>query len=139
MNLRSTKRQRKQRQGAVIVEFAIIAPIFFLIVLALFEFSWLNVVRHTADNAAYEASRIAMVPGATAAEATAEANRIMNIVGTRGATVTVNPAILNTASTSVTVSVSIPVDQNALVIPAFTGGRRIEASSTLRTERVETR
>lgn len=143
MNLRPQHRQpsrrRDDRQGAVLVEFAIVAPIFFLIVLALFEFSWLNVVRHTADNAVYEASRIAMVPGATAAEATAEANRIMNIVGTRGAAVTVNPAVLNNAATSVTVSVVIPVDQNALVIPAFTGGRQIRATSTLRTERVETR
>ena len=139
MNFRTSKNLKRDREGAVLVEFAIVCPLFFLVVLALFEFSWLNVVRHTADNAAYEGSRIAMVPGATANEAIAEANRIMNIIGTRGAVVTVNPAVLNNASTSVTVNVSIPIDQNALVIPAFTGGRRIDATSTLRTERVETR
>jgi Flp pilus assembly protein TadG len=137
--LKTSAIRRTDRRGAVIVEFAICAPLFFLVVLALFEFSWLNVVRHTADNAAYEASRVAMVPGATAAEAIGEAQRIMAAVGTRGATVTVDPPNLGPESTQVTVNVVVPVDQNALVVPAFTGGRRIETKSTLRTERVETR
>jgi Flp pilus assembly protein TadG len=127
------------RHGAVVVEFALCAPLFFLVVLALFEFSWLNVVRHTADNAAYEASRVAMVPGATAAEAIAEAERILGVVGTRGATVTVDPAALGPETSTVTVRVVVPVDRNALLTPRFTGGRRIETRSTLRTERVETR
>ncbi|WP_425396254.1 TadE/TadG family type IV pilus assembly protein [Aeoliella sp.] len=128
-----------ERRGAVMVEFAICAPVFILVVLAMFEFSWLNVVRHTADNAAYEAARVAMVPGATAAEAIAEAERIMSVVGARGTQVTVDPPNLGPDSTEVTVSVVIPVDDNALVTPKFTGGRQIESSSTLRTERVETR
>lgn len=131
--------RRSERRGAVMVEFAICAPVFILVVLAMFEFSWLNVVRHTADNAAYEAARVAMVPGATAAEAIAEAERIMSVVGARGTQVTVDPPNLGPDSTEVTVSVVIPVDDNALVTPKFTGGRRIESSSTLRTERVETR
>lgn len=138
MNLRRNA-SRFERRGAVIVEFAICAPLFFLVVLALFEFSWLNVVRHTADNAAYEASRIAMVPGASAGEAIAEAQRIMGAVGTRGATVTVAPATILPETNEVTVRVVVPVDQNALLTPRFTGGRQIETSSTLRTERVETR
>ena len=63
----STSGQKvSSRAGATAVEFAIVAPIFFLIMLASFEFSRLNVIRHTADNAAYEAARHAMVPGATA-------------------------------------------------------------------------
>ncbi len=131
--------KREDRRGAVLVEFAIIAPVFFLIIMALFEFSWLNVVRHTADNAAYEASRAAMVPGATAAEAITEANRILSVIGVRGATVTVNPAVLDDSAAQVTVSVSIPISQNSLIIPTFTGGMNLQSQSTLRTERVETR
>ena len=127
------------RRGAVITEFAICAPVFFLIVLAMFEFGWLNVVRHTADNAAYEASRVAMVPGATAAEAIAEAQRIMTAIGTREATVTVNPATLAPETTEVTVTVRVPLDRNSLVIPKFGRGKEIESNSTLRTERVEFR
>jgi Flp pilus assembly protein TadG len=137
MNLE--RRLSHDRRGAVVVEFAICAPLFFLVVLALFEFSWLNVVRHTADNAAYEASRVAMVPGASAAEAVAEAERIMAAVGTRGATIAVIPPTLGPETTQVTVQVTVPLDRNALLTPRFTSGRLIETSSTLRTERVETR
>lgn len=133
------QKRKADRRGAVVVEFAICAPVFFLVVLAMFEFSWLNVVRHTADNAAYEATRVAMVPGATADEAIAEAQRIMAAVGARGIQVTVDPPNLGPTSTQVTVNVVVPVDENALVTPKFTGGRQIESSSTLRTERVETR
>jgi Flp pilus assembly protein TadG len=79
---RSTNATR--RTGAAAVEFAIVAPVFFILVIAAFEFGRINVIRHTADNAAYEGARIAMVPGATAAEAVAEAERILRIVGTRG-------------------------------------------------------
>lgn len=131
--------RKSNRGGAVIVEFAICAPIFFLVLFALFEFSWLNVIRHTADNAAYEATRAAMVPGATAAEAISEAQRILGVVGTRDATVTVDPPVITPETSAVTVNVTIPIDRNALVVPRFTGGRQIRASSTLRTERVEIR
>ena len=63
------RRRRPDRTAAAAVEFAIVATIFFLLVIAAFEFGRMNVIRHTADNAAYEAARHAMVPGATVAEA----------------------------------------------------------------------
>lgn len=125
------------RQGATAVEFAIVAPIFFLLLLASFEFSRLNVLRHTADNAAYEAARNAMVPGATAAEAIAKANSILRVVGTRGAQVTVNPTTLGPDVDSINVRIDIPLSQNGWVVPRFTRGSTLTAQSTLRTERAE--
>ncbi|QDU58600.1 TadE/TadG family type IV pilus assembly protein [Aeoliella mucimassa] len=136
---RLTRRQPSNRRGAVIVEFAICAPIFFMVIFALIEFSWLNVIRHTADNAAYEASRTAMVPGATADEAVAEAQRIMSAVGTRGATISVDPKVVTSDTSEVTVRVQVPVDNNLLLLPTFSRGRTIDTRATLRTERVETR
>lgn len=118
------------------MEFAFVAPLFFLILLASIEFSRLNVMRHTADHAAYEAARTALVPGATAAEAIAAANRLMGIVGTRGATVTVDPAVLTDETTEVTIDIDIPFNHNALLVPRFSRNRSLTASSTLRTERV---
>lgn len=120
------------------VEFAIVAPVFFLLVLTMFEFTRLNVLRHTADNAAYEAARAAMVPGSDAAAATAKANQLLNIVGARGATVTINPANITTATDEVTVTVSVPLNQNGWVAPKFTKGDTFTTSSTVRTERVRT-
>lgn len=130
-----SKSRRKERCGAAAVEFAITAPLFFLFLLAAFEFGWLNVLRHTADNAAYEAARIAAVPGATAAEATAKAQTLLKTVGARGASVTVTPNPITVSSKSVTVKVNVPMNKNGLITPRFTKKSNIEASSTLRTER----
>jgi Flp pilus assembly protein TadG len=132
---RSTRFVRRTRRGATAVEFALTLPIFLLFLMAAFEFGWMNVVRHTADNAAYEAARTAIVPGATAAEVNAKANAVLNVIGVRGATVTVNPSTISDATTQVTVSVDVPMKSNALVIPRFTSKTTLHSSSTLRTER----
>ena len=128
---------RQERAGAALVEFAITAPIFFLFIIAAFEFGRLNVIRHTADNAAYEAARHAMVPGATAAEAVSRANSVLNVVGTRGALVTVTPPALGPDVTQVTVTVDVPMNQNGWIAPRFTTATLIRSTSTLRTERAE--
>ncbi|MEX2317001.1 MAG: TadE family protein, partial [Pirellulales bacterium] len=126
---------RRARRGATAVEFALTAPIFFLFLLAAFEFGWMNVIRHTADNAAYEAARTAMVPGATAAEAKAKANSLLGIVGTRSATVTITPPTITPTTDKVTVKIDVPMNQNGLILPRFTGSKVLQSSSTLRTER----
>jgi Flp pilus assembly protein TadG len=117
------------------VEFAIVAPVFFILVMAAFEFGRINVLRHTADNAAYEGARRAMVPGATAAEAVGEAERILRIVGTRGAKVTVNPTALGPEVDQITVTVEVPMGQNGWITPRFSRNATLRATSTLRTER----
>lgn len=134
-----SSRRSSDRTGTTTVEFAIVAPVFFLVIFSMFEFSRLNVIRHTADNAAYEAARVAMVPGATAAEAITEANRLLNMIGTSGAVVTVNPSTLSLSTAAVTIAIDIPLDQNGWVVPKFTAGKTLHAESTLRTERVQTR
>jgi Flp pilus assembly protein TadG len=135
--LSTNRRTSRLRRGAAAVEFAITAPVFFLFLLAAFEFGWLNVIRHTADNAAYEGARAAMVPGATAAEATAKANGILNIVGARGAKVTIKPATLTPSTSEVTVEVDVPMTKNGLIVPRFTSKTTLHSESTLRTERAE--
>jgi Flp pilus assembly protein TadG len=129
--------RRGSRRGATATEFAFALPIFILFLMASFEFGWLNVLRHTADNAAYEAARHAMVPGATAAEAKAKATSILNVVGARGAVVTVNPATITTTTDDVTVSIDIPMKSNALVVPKFTGTKTLHSEAKLRTERAQ--
>ena len=134
-NCRRTRRDA--RRGAAVVEFALTAPLFVLFLMAAFEFGWLNVLRHTADNAAYEAARNAMVPGATATEAKSKADAILNIVGARNAVVTVSPAVIDSSTDKVTVTVDVPMKDNALVVAKFTGKTTLRSSATLRTERAE--
>ena len=128
-------RRRSPRRGATLVEFAITAPVFFLFMLAAFEFGWMNVIRHTADNAAYEAARTAVVPGATAAEAAAKANSILGVVGTRAARVTVSPSTITPETEEVTVSIDVPMNRNGLILPRFSSQTVLHSTSTLRTER----
>jgi len=130
-----SNRRHEARTGAVAVEFAITAPIFFLFMLAAFEFGWLNVMRHTADNAAYEAARTAIVPGATAAEALAKATSLLNVVGARGATINITPSNITNSTTAVTVAVDLPMSSNGLITPRFTGKTVLHSVATLRTER----
>jgi Flp pilus assembly protein TadG len=133
----TSRKAQTNRRGAAAIEFALTAPFFFLFLLAAFEFGWLNVIRHTADNAAYEAARAAMVPGATAAEATTKANNLLGIVGARAAKVKVTPPVLTPETDQVTVAIDIPMNRNGLIVPRFTKKTTIHSSSTLRTERAE--
>lgn len=130
-NSKLARSSRQRRPGVAAVEFAIVAPIFFLLALASLEFGRMNVIRHTADQAAYEAARFAMVPGATDADARAKANSLLNIVGARGATVTV----IGPTDDKVTVNVAVPMNQNGWISPRFSKDHTIRATSTLKTER----
>jgi Flp pilus assembly protein TadG len=136
-NHRSRITRTRSRRGATAVEFALTAPIFFLFLLAAFEFGWMNVIRHTADNAAYEAARTIIVPGATAAEARNKANGLLRIVGARGATITVTPSTVTTDTEEVTVAIDVPMRRNGLITPRFTKKSTIHSESTLRTERAD--
>lgn len=136
-NHRHSDRRRPDRRGATLVEFALTIPIFILFLFAALEFGWLNVIRHTADNAAYEAARAAIVPGATAAEATAKANDLLNVVGTRGATVTITPPTLSTSTDEVTVAIDVPMRLNGIILSRFTSRNVLHSQATLRTERPE--
>lgn len=135
--LNRTRNYRGRRRGATVVEFALTVPVFFLFLLAAFEFGWMNVMRHTADNAAYEAARTAMVPGASATEARAEADRLLGIVGARGAIVSVSPQVISTETDAVTVTIDVPMSRNGLIVPRFSSKTTLRSTATLRTERAE--
>ena len=123
------------RSGAAVVEFAIVAPVFFVFIIAAFEFGRLNVVRHTADNAAYEAARHAMVPGATAQEAIDRASSLMNTVGARDVSVSINPSVLGPDVDTVRVTVDVPMATNGWIVPKFSSATSMRGMSTMRTER----
>lgn len=124
-----------KRRGATTVEFAIAAPLLFLLLLAVFEFGWQVVIRHTADNAAYEASRAAIVPGGTREDALNEANRIMQIVGARSFDVQVNPAVLTEKTAEVEVVIRGEYANNGLIAAKFFEGFSFESRSKQLTER----
>lgn len=112
------------------VEFAIVAPILFLFFFAAFEFCRVNMIRHTADNAVYEAARTAILPGATAAEARQEAELILNSLGLTNVNVIVIPNVINEDTEEITVRAIVPIDENSFVPSQFVSGN-IERELTM--------
>ena len=112
-----------RRRGAVAVEFAVAASVLFLMIFASLEFARMNMIRHSVDNAAYEAARTAIVPGATAAEAEATARSIMQVIWATGVQVDVDPSVIQNSTPEVVVTVSVPADSNGFIAPHFFRGK----------------
>lgn len=125
------------RRGSAVVEFAVVAPVFFLLLYAGIEFATLSTIRATSHNAAYEGARRLVIPGADPALGIAEAKRIMAIIGVDNLTVTVTPNVITNNTREVMVNIFIPYDDNAVFVPMFTGGLTINSSTTLTTERYD--
>lgn len=119
-----------KRRGALTVEFAIVAPLIFLLFLGGLEIAALNFARQTAGNASYEAARKLIVPGGTTAQAEAEGLRQMNLVGLgTGASVTV----VNSPLTA-TATVSVPAANVTWGLMRFSSGYTLRQSCTLTKE-----
>ncbi len=126
------------RHGVSLVEFSLVLPIFLTVLFAGVEFSRICLVRNAAHNAAYQAARHVMVPGATVADANAEASRLLSVFGVSTFTMTVNPSPITLAADRVTVSIDIPASQCGWIAPRFTNNLTIHAGSTLFAERDRT-
>ena len=129
-NTQSSASGTSDRRGVLTVEFAIVAPLIFLLFLGGLELTALNFARQTAGNASYEAARKLIIPGGTVAQAQAEGLRQMNIVGLgSGATCTVVDA-----PTTATATVSVPATNVSWGLMRFCAGYNITQKCTLTKE-----
>ena len=135
---RRLRKKNQSRDGAVLVEFAFVFPLFILIVFTCIEFARLNMIRNMMQDAAYYSARACIVPGATESEAEAEAARFLSSMGTRDAQVIINDgAGLDENSAFVNVRIEVPIASNALLASKFTGDLVLSAEATMRTERYD--
>lgn len=124
-----------RRRGAVTVEMAVTAPILFLLVFSALEFCSMNNLIHTIDNAAYEAARRGIVPGATINDVRQEANAILAAVGARNATVDVTPYVITEDTQQILVEISVPIRGNGWIAPVYFASRtNLVGECTLRRE-----
>jgi len=134
---RETSRHRK---GAALVEFAFIAPVFFLIVLAMIEFGRMIMVQQILTNATREGARRAIVEGATRSEVENHVTNYLSNASVEGATVIVDPSDLSTAGFGdpVTVTVTVPFDTISWTSsPWILGGTTLKASTVMQAERLQ--
>jgi Flp pilus assembly protein TadG len=124
-------RFRADRKGAAVVEFALTVPILFLFLFAGLEFSRYYMITQTVNNAAFEAARHCIIPGATAADGQTAGTNVLTYTGIKGGTVSISPnPILNT-TTQVTATVSVPVSQNLWITPFFTKTGTVTKTHTM--------
>lgn len=129
------KKRALRRRGVALVEFAIVFPIVLLIFAGMIEISRVLLLQHSADTAAYEGARSAMVPGATAAEASQAAQTLLLAAGLKSSVITVSPALIQEDTPLITVRVEIPIAANAWISPHWFQGSRIVSETTLYCER----
>ena len=126
------------RSGATAIEFALTAPLVFFIAFSCLEFARVNMLRNSAENAAYEGARAGIVPGSTADDCISSARSVVDHVFSYGEIITVDPPTIAPDTESVTVTIEIPLDDNSWVLPVFFSGRTITATRTLQRDLIET-
>ncbi|MEM7782774.1 MAG: TadE/TadG family type IV pilus assembly protein [Planctomycetota bacterium] len=130
------KRFRKNRNGVTAVEFAVVAPVFLLMIFTCLEFIRVNMIRDLVKDASYFAARNAMVPGATAEECEEIANGILSFMSVRSATVTINDGNeINDSTNLVEVRIDVPLNQNLIFLSNFAGDAVVSSTVEMKSER----
>ncbi len=131
--------QRKRRQfigrnrfGGVAVEFAMVAPIFFLVLFGGVEFASIHVTQCAIENAAFEGVRHGIIPGATAAGCRQRAEAILDATRIQVYEVKVEPNFIDATTDEVSVTVTVPMTpENKFGLAAFLRGGDLVKTITL--------
>ena len=122
---------RLSRRGAAVVEFAVCAPVFFVVLFAIIEFSRMLQIQHTVRQAAIEGARAGLALDASTSDATTAATNITGIIGIVSPTVTVSPNPIVWSSQTIQVTVSADPAKNGWFLWFFTAGKPISATITM--------
>lgn len=136
-NRRHRARNKLERVGAALVEFAIIAPIMMLFTLGLIEMGRMTMVKQLLVNISREGARLATLPAATSVDVQSEIEELLENSRVFNANVTINPSILSSSNAGSMVTVTISVrteDVSWLRTPIFMSGMTIEGSTSMRRE-----
>ena len=131
---------RKERQGTAVVEFALVAPLFILLVFGMIEYGRMVMVQQILTNASREGARRAVLDGVSDASVAQSVNTYLAGTSINGATVTVttNPPVAPDYADSKTVQVQIPFGQVSwLPSPMYLGSTTLRAQTTMRRETIQ--
>jgi Flp pilus assembly protein TadG len=139
----------RKRRGAAAVEFAFVAPVFFLLIFGMIEFGRMVMVQQILTNASREGARKAVLDGSTATDVNNTVIALMNdakiTVGTGNIIMTpTNPASANYGD-PVTVTVTVPFSQVSWLpapmllsfLPAGQTDITLRATTVMRRETVQ--
>lgn len=119
------------------MEFAVVAPVFFLLVFGMIEYGRMVMVQQVITNASREGARVAVLDGSTAADVSTAAEGLLSGASISGANISVTPNPPSSAvyGAPVTVAVSVSFNQVSwLPTPMFLGGHTLSATTVMRRE-----
>jgi len=128
---------RRKRRATAAVEFAVVAPVFLLLVFGMIEYGRMVMVQQIITNASREGARTAVLDGSTTSSVQTAVNNYLTAGSISGATVTVNPNPPSNAQYGdpVTVTVSVPFSQVSwLPSPMYLGGTTLTSQTVMRRE-----
>lgn len=140
---------RMRRGGAVTVEMALVLPIFITLVFGIIEFGRGFMIGQLVTNAAREGCRRAIVDGSSNSDVTSFIQTFMQqsagvAPGNTSVTITVTPAAGNpnpgnqvgsaTSKDLITVKVSVPFDNVALITGKYLKGKTLSGQASMRHE-----
>lgn len=133
------RRLRKRRIGAAAVEFAIVLPVFVILVFGMIEYGRMVMVQQVITNASREGARRAVLDGATTSAVQSTVSSYLTNAAVNGGSAAVSPDPATAGSGDpVTVTVSVPFSSVSwLPSPMYLGGKILSASTTMRRESVE--
>ena len=142
-----SRETRNPRRGVAAVEFALLLPVFVLLVLGTIEATSMIFLQQSLEIAAYEGARIGLVPGSTAGNVEGAVLQILDARNVQGSTTTVRnvrvgrrrqrgePRIAREMAIQVTVEVAC--NENSLFSPWFYAGQTMSADVALKRERIQ--
>jgi Flp pilus assembly protein TadG len=135
----SPRRRRNLRRGAAVTEFAIIAPLFFMLIIGFIEFGRALMVQQVLINASRVGARQAITTGATTGEVETAVEEYAAGVAVPGVDVSVSPnPATATAGTAIVVTTSVDfANVSWMPAPWFLGGKTLTANSQMRKEGFE--
>jgi Flp pilus assembly protein TadG len=129
-------KSQKPRRGASAVEFAIVAPVFFMLVIGIVEVGRAMMVQQMLINASRVGARVAATLSGTQSAAVSAVNSYATGVGIPGVSTSISPnPDTAAAGTAITVNASIPfANVSWMPAPWFMGGKTLTASTVMRKE-----
>ena len=133
--------QARRRTGAAVVEFAVVAPLLFALVLGIIEFGRAMMVLELLNNAARAGCRAGVLSGSSNTDVNSAITTALTGSGVNSPSTTIDvngsQADVSTAQTGDTISVSVSVGADAvtwLPVPQFLGGKTFTGIVAMRRE-----
>lgn len=131
-----------KRRGAATVEFAVVAPVFFLLIFGMIEYGRMVMVQQLIVNASREGARQSVLENATTSSVETAVNDYLatTSLGNATSSVTVTPAP-QTATRGDNIAVTVTLNFASvswLPSPMFLGAAELSATSVMRREAMPT-